>query len=184
MNRTPLFAEHAALGAKLVDFAGWQMPIQYSGVVDEYQAVRTAAGLFDVSHMGRINVAGSDALSFLQRVTVNNVAKLAPLDSHYSMVCNERGGIMDDVFLYHSKPQEYLLCVNASNREKIMAWLLKQAAGAPSVAIGDRSVEIAQLALQGPASRSILSELGVTEAISATPSSTRIDREAGPCSAN
>src|SRR5881409_3417276 len=169
MNRTPLFAKHAALGAKLVDFAGWEMPIHYSGVVDEYQAVRTAAGLFDVSHMGRINVAGPGALSFLQRVTVNNVAKLAPLDSHYSMVCNERGGIMDDVFLYHPTPQEYLLCVNASNREKIMAWLLKQAAGAPSVTIVDRSVEIAQMALQGPASRSILSELGATEIASLKP---------------
>jgi len=169
MNRTPLFAKHAALGAKLVDFAGWEMPIHYSGVVDEYQAVRTAAGLFDVSHMGRINVAGPGALLFLQRVTVNNVAKLAPLDSHYSMVCNERGGIMDDVFLYHPTPQEYLLCVNASNREKIMAWLLKQAAGAPSVTIVDRSVEIAQMALQGPASRSILSELGVAEIASLKP---------------
>lgn len=162
MNRTPLFAEHAALGAKLVDFAGWELPIQYSGVVDEYQAVRTAAGLFDVSHMGRIAVTGSGALPFLQRVTVNNVAKLAPLESHYSMVCNESGGIMDDVFLYHPAPQDYLLCVNASNREKILGWLRKQAAGGPSVTIVDRSAELAQLALQGPASRSILAELGVS----------------------
>src|SRR5207249_5563843 len=128
-----------------------------------------AAGVVDVSHMGRINVAGPGALSFLQRVTVNDVAKLALLDSHYSMVCNERGGIMDDFFLYRPTPQEYLLCVNASNREKIMAWLLKQAAGAPSVTIVDRSVEIAQMALQGPASRSILSELGATEIASVKP---------------
>lgn len=169
MNRTPLFGEHAALGAKLVDFAGWEMPIQYSGVVDEYQAVRSAAGLFDVSHMGRIAVTGSGALSFLQRVTVNNVAKLAPLESHYSMVCNERGGIMDDIFLYHPAPQDYLLCVNASNREKILAWLCKQASVGSSVTIVDRSVELVQLALQGPASRSILAELGLAGIASLPP---------------
>ena len=169
MNRTPLYAEHAALGAKLVDFAGWEMPIQYSGVVDEYQAVRAAAGLFDVSHMGRIAVAGSGALPFLQHVAVNNVITLAPLESHYSMVCNERGGIMDDVFLYHPKAQDYLLCVNASNREKILAWLRKQAASAPAVTIVDRSAELAQLALQGPRSRSILVELGVTGIASLPP---------------
>jgi len=161
MNRTPLFDEQAALGAKLVDFAGWEMPIQYTGVLDEYHTVRSAAGLFDVSHMGRVTVEGAGALSFLQRVTVNNLAKLAVLESHYSMVCNPRGGIQDDIFIYRVKPQEYLLCVNASNREKIVAWLLKQATGAATVAISDRSAEIAQLALQGPVSRSVLSKLGV-----------------------
>src|SRR2546430_12009056 len=98
MNRPPLFANHAALGAKLVDFAGWEMPIHYSGVVDEYQAVRTAAGLFDVSHMGRINVAGPGALSVLPRVTVNDVAKPDLPDSHYSMVCTEPRGNTDDAF--------------------------------------------------------------------------------------
>jgi len=169
MNRTPLFAEHSALGAKLVDFAGWEMPIQYTGVVDEYHAVRAAAGLFDVSHMGRITVTGSGALPFLQCVTVNNVAKLSPLESHYSMVCNERGGIMDDVFLYHPAPQDYLLCVNASNREKILAWLRKQSAGTPPVTIVDRSAELAQLALQGPASRSILARMGVAAIASLQP---------------
>ena len=161
MKRTPLFDGHTASNAKLVDFSGWEMPIHYSGVVDEYQTVRTKAGLFDVSHMGRIAVAGDGALPFLQRLTTNNVAKLRVHESHYSMVCNRRGGIKDDIFTYRVKPQEFLLCVNASNREKIVAWLREQGSGAAGVEIRDRSAEIAQLALQGPASRSILVTLGV-----------------------
>ncbi|WP_447975215.1 glycine cleavage system aminomethyltransferase GcvT [Nitrospira sp. Kam-Ns4a] len=161
MNRTPLFDAHGAAGAKLVDFAGWEMPIQYSGVVDEYQTVRTKAGLFDVSHMGRVRVAGAGALAFLQRVTTNDVTRLDVLASQYSMVCNRQGGIKDDIFVYRVKPEEYLLCVNASNREKIVAWLLEQAAGARGVTLADRSAELAQLALQGPASREILAALGV-----------------------
>lgn len=164
LNRTPLFDGHRACGAKLVDFAGWEMPIQYSGVVDEYHAVRSAAGLFDVSHMGRIVLSGEGALPLLQRVATNDVARLAVLESSYAMVCNERGGIKDDVFVYRLKPQDYLLCVNASNREKIVAWLRRHAAGAVgsgTVELVDRSAELAQLALQGPASRAILSECGV-----------------------
>jgi aminomethyltransferase len=161
MKRTPLFDGHGAAGGRLVDFAGWEMPIQYSGVVDEYQAVRAAAGLFDVSHMGRIVVSGEAARSFLQRVTTNNVDKLGMLESQYSMVCNETGGIMDDIFVYRIRPQEYLLCVNASNRPKIAAWLNEQASDLPAVSLRDRSDELAQLALQGPASRTILSSLGI-----------------------
>ena len=161
MKRTPLFDGHMASNAKLVDFSGWEMPIHYSGVVDEYQTVRTRAGLFDVSHMGRIAVAGDGALPLLQRLTTRNVAKLRVHESHYSMVCNQRGGIKDDIFIYRVKPQEFLLCVNASNRETIVAWLQEQGSGAAGVEIQDRSAEIAQLALQGPASRSILVTLGV-----------------------
>jgi len=161
MKRTPLFDGHMASNAKLVDFSGWEMPIHYSGVVDEYQTVRTRAGLFDVSHMGRIAVAGDGALPLLQRLTTRNVAKLRVHESHYSMVCNQRGGIKDDIFINRVKPQEFLLCVNASNRETIVAWLQEQGSGAAGVEIQDRSAEIAQLALQGPASRSILVTLGV-----------------------
>lgn len=161
MKRTPLFEGHRVAGGRLVDFAGWEMPMQYTGVVDEYHAVRAAAGLFDVSHMGRIVVSGEGALSFLQRVTTNNVAKLGVLESHYSMVCNEAGGIKDDIFVYRMRPQEYLLCVNASNREKIAAWLSTQVSGATGVILHDRSAELAQLALQGPASRTILSSMGI-----------------------
>jgi aminomethyltransferase len=159
MKRTPLHEAHVALHAKLVDFAGWEMPLQYTGVVDEYHAVRTAAGLFDVSHMGRISVSGPGALSFLQRVTTNNVAKLAVFDSHYSMVCNPTGGIKDDIFVYRIGASDFLLCVNASNREKVVGWLREQLSGVNDVKLQDQSAELAQVALQGPAAPSILADL-------------------------
>ena len=159
MNQTPLHERHIAKGAKLVDFAGWEMPIHYTGVVDEYRAVRTTAGLFDVSHMGRILVSGENAQSFLQYVTTNDVSRLTPLQSHYSMLCNTRGGIKDDIFVYRVEPQEFLLCVNASNREKILPWLSTQQEKWTHLTVLDRTRDLAQLALQGPASPSIVSEL-------------------------
>ena len=165
MNHTPLYPGHVQAGAKLVDFAGWEMPMQYSGVVDEYQAVRSTAGLFDVSHMGRILISGHGAVSFLDGMTTNNVSKLPLLSSQYSMVCNPDGGIKDDIFIYHVKPAEYLLCVNASNRLKIVQWLQQhwaRSAAYGQVTITDVSSRLAQLALQGPASRSILTGLGIT----------------------
>jgi aminomethyltransferase len=161
MKRTPLYDAHVAAGGRLVDFAGWEMPIQYSGVVDEYHAVRRGAGLFDVSHMGRLLVKGKGALAFLQRVTTNDASRLEVLDSQYSMVCNSAGGIKDDIFVYRTQPHEFLLCVNASNREKIAEWLHSHAKEAADVDIDDQSAAVAQLALQGPASRGILLQLGV-----------------------
>lgn len=138
------------------------MPIQYSGVVDEYQTVRAKAGLFDVSHMGRIAVSGTGAEPFLQRMTTNDLAGLKLMQAHYSMVCNPQGGILDDIFVYRlERPGEFLLCVNASNRTKILAWLFKQAQGLADCRIQDRSAEIAQIALQGPATRSIVESLGL-----------------------
>ena len=162
MQRTPLIMHHQACGAKLVDFAGWEMPIQYSGVVDEYHTVRSHIGLFDVSHMGRVRVAGSGAVSFLQRVTSNDVGKLAISQAHYSMVCNENGGIKDDIFVYRLTSDEFLLCVNASNREKILSWLRSQLIQDKTVRLEDRSVELAQVAVQGPKSRELLISLGGT----------------------
>jgi aminomethyltransferase len=138
------------------------MPIQYSGVVDEYQTVRSHAGLFDVSHMGRVRVAGPGAFSFLQRVTTNDVGKLAVSQAQYSMVCNEKGGIKDDIFVYRLSADEFLLCVNASNREKILLWLQSQLAQDRTVSLEDRSVELAQVAVQGPRSRELLVSLGAT----------------------
>lgn len=138
------------------------MPIQYSGVVDEYQTVRTKAGLFDVGHMGRIAVSGTGAEPFLQRMTTNDLAGLKPMQAHYSMVCNPQGGILDDIFVYRLESQgEFLLCVNASNRAKILAWLFKHGQGLSDCRIQDRSTEIAQIALQGPATRSIVESLGL-----------------------
>ncbi len=163
MKRTPLYEAHVTAAAKLVDFAGWEMPIQYTGVIDEYQAVRQAAGLFDVSHMGRISIQGSDAVAYLQHVTTNDVSALQPLQSQYSMVCNPDGGIKDDVFVYKLNPDDFLLCVNASNRAKVAAWFDHEARKFAGVKIEDRSDSLAQLALQGPHSREILIKLGVPQ---------------------
>jgi aminomethyltransferase len=155
VKRTPLFKQHQQLGGKLVDFAGWEMPIQYGGVIEEYQAVRTAVGLFDVSHMGRLRAEGRDAEAFLQRVTTNNVAKLAAGQAQYSMVCNPAGGIKDDIFVYRLGATRFLICVNASNREKIVSWLFQKAPQG-DVRLSDESDEMAQIALQGPQSQEIL----------------------------
>ena len=162
MKQTPLYEAHVALSSKIVDFAGWAMPIQYSGVLDEYHAVRSTAGIFDVSHMGRIRVEGKNAVPFLQRVTTNDVEKISPLNSQYSMICNPDGGIKDDIFIYRLADQTFLLCVNASNREKIWEWLQQQCdPKSDNVQIEDRSECMAQLALQGPAAPTILrQELG------------------------
>ena len=155
MKRTPLVEQHRRAGGKLVDFAGWEMPIQYGGVLEEYQAVRTGVGLFDVSHMGRVTVAGRDSLAFLQQVTTNNVAKLAVGDAHYSMVCNPAGGIKDDIFVYRLGDARFLLCVNASNRDKIVSWLFQKAPQG-DVRLDDESDELAQIAVQGPRSPEVL----------------------------
>ncbi|WHZ23627.1 MAG: Aminomethyltransferase (glycine cleavage system T protein) [Nitrospira sp.] len=163
MRQTPLIDAHRKAQAKLVDFAGWEMPIHYTGVVDEYQTVRRQAGLFDVSHMGRISVTGPGSLAFLQRVTTNDVSKLSVHQSQYSMVCTPQGGIKDDIFIYHVKPYEFLVCVNASNREKIVAWLQENVAQAKGCKVQDHSSTLAQLAIQGPASRDILTAAGLSE---------------------
>jgi aminomethyltransferase len=160
MNRTPLYEAHRAAGGKLVDFAGWEMPIQYSGVLDEYHAVRRQAGLFDVSHMGRLLVTGPDALPFLQQVTTNDVERLAVGQAHYSLVCNPAGGIKDDIFVYRLELERYLLCVNASNRQKISAWFVEQGHTWACCHMEDQSGALAQIALQGPAAREILSTFG------------------------
>lgn len=161
LNTTPLFEAHRALQAKIVDFAGWSMPLQYSGVIDEYRAVRERAGLFDVSHMGRLYLSGTEALAFLQWVTTNNAARLDVDQAQYSMICNHHGGVKDDVFLYRVDTHAYLLCVNASNRQKIMDWLVAQHRLSPceSLDIADHSFQLAQLAVQGPASRTIMERL-------------------------
>jgi aminomethyltransferase len=162
MLQTPLINQHRVAGAKLVDFAGWEMPIQYTGVLDEYHTVRSKAGLFDVSHMGRLLVSGSGAAAFLQHSTTNDVGKLALGQAQYSMLCNEQGGIKDDIFVYRLKPETYLLCVNASNREKVMSWLLAQPRE-ETVMLEDQSATLGQLALQGPLSRDIVKSLAATD---------------------
>ncbi len=156
LKRTPLHALHAALGARVAPFAGWEMPIQYSGVVDEHMAVRTKAGLFDVSHMGEIEVRGVEALSFLQWTTSNDVSRLADGQAHYSAIMNPDGGFVDDVLVHRFGPQEFMLCVNAANSGKDARWLQSQAND--EVSVLDRSADWAQVALQGPAAGTILTE--------------------------
>src|SRR5258708_35721786 len=114
MKRTALFNIHQQLGGKLIEFGGWEMPVQYSGIVDEHLAVRKAAGLFDISHMGEVVVNGPAAEAFLNRVLTNDIRKLAPGQGQYTLMCNERGGVIDDLYVYRLSPGEYLVIINAS----------------------------------------------------------------------
>src|SRR5437588_2998215 len=120
--RTPLYDWHVAQGARMVDFAGWDMPIQYTTITEEHQAVRSAAGLFDISHMGRLTFEGPDALDLIQHVYTNDAATMKPGQVRYGLICNENGGIRDDVLVYRW-PYGWAMVVNASNREKIVAWI-------------------------------------------------------------
>lgn len=161
LHRTPLYTWHAARGARLVPFAGWAMPLQYRGILAEHRAVRQGAGLFDISHMGRLEVAGPDALALLQYTTTNDVAALAPGRAQYALVCHPTGGTMDDVIVYRLPTEEptprYLVVVNASNRTRVLAWLREQlAAHRWRAHIADRTSELAMLALQGPAAEALL----------------------------
>jgi aminomethyltransferase len=162
LRTTPLHARHAAAGAKLVPFAGWDMPGQYEGIRQEHIAVRERAGLFDVSHMGEIETSGPDAEAFLQRILSNDVTKLAVGGAQYSVLCREDGGVIDDLFTYRLAEDRYLTVTNASNHEKDLAWFQKQAGlkigdcSCPDVTVKDAHADYAMLALQGPEARSIL----------------------------
>ncbi|MEE9465295.1 MAG: glycine cleavage system aminomethyltransferase GcvT, partial [Candidatus Neomarinimicrobiota bacterium] len=156
MARTPLYDRHIALGAKLVPFAGFEMPVQYAGITKEHLAVRTAAGLFDVSHMGEFRVSGPGALAFLQWVTVNNVAALTEGQAQYSAMCYSDGGLVDDLLVYR-RPGHYFLVVNAANIEQDFQWL--QSNAADDVTLENISAEVALLAVQGPASRTIVASV-------------------------
>ena len=161
MKTTPLNQIHRQLGARMVDFGGWDMPVQYSGVIAEHLAVRSAAGLFDVSHMGEIEVSGAQAFDFLQYATTNDVSKLVDGQIQYTAMCYETGGVVDDLTLYRFAADRYLLCVNASNSDKDFAWLqdLFKTSDFDNVTLINRSDEYAQLALQGPRSVEILKKL-------------------------
>jgi aminomethyltransferase len=160
LKRTPLHDRHVAAGAKLVPFAGWEMPVQYAGgIKEEHLHVREHAGIFDVSHMGEIETAGPDAERFLQRILSNDVGKLAEGGAQYSVLTNEDGGVLDDLFTYRlAAPDRYLTVTNAANHEKDLAWFRKQAAGF-DVALHDRLHDYAMLAVQGPEARGIVERL-------------------------
>src|SRR6476659_5012595 len=146
--RTPLYDWHASHGARLVEFGGWDMPVQYTGIVDEHVAVRTAAGMFDVSHMGRLSFGGPDALDLIQHVWTNNAATMKDMQARYGLICNEQGGVRDDVLVYRW-PYGWAMVVNASNREKIVGWLQQHLTGR-DVQMEDRTQATAMVAVQGP----------------------------------
>ncbi len=146
--RTPLYDWHLSHGARMVDFGGWDMPVQYTTITDEHAAVRTAAGLFDVSHMGRLSFTGPDALALIQHVYTNDAATMTEGQIRYGLVCNERGGVRDDVLVYRW-PNGYAMVVNAGNREKIVAWLAAHK-GTRNVEVSDGTTITVMAAVQGP----------------------------------
>ncbi len=145
----------------MVEFAGWEMPVQYTGVIEEHRAVRQRAGLFDVSHMGEIEISGPEAESFCQSISANDVARMKISQAQYNLLLNDQGGVVDDVIFYRLKPDHFLVCVNASNTEKDFRWIKEHARGGADVA--DVSERYAQLALQGPGAETILQPLTTIE---------------------
>src|SRR3984957_6215039 len=158
LKRTPLHAFHAAHGAKLVDFAGWEMPVQYRSILEEHKAVRRAAGLFDVSHMGEVDIAGPGAAAFLDSLVTNNVGKMYPGRVLYSPMCHPDGGVIDDLLVYMRGPEDFFLCINAGNIEVDLAWM-REVATRFNVSLADRSADYALLAVQGPRAAEIVQSL-------------------------
>jgi aminomethyltransferase len=159
MKQTSLYETHKALGATLVPFAGWDMPVSYTGTVAEVAATRTSAGLFDVSHMGEVTVKGAGAFDFVQYVTTNDVSKLVPGKAQYSLLLNETGGIIDDIIVYCESKNDYLIVLNAGCKDKDWAWLQTQAEGRPNVTLADKSDQTALIAVQGPKAVEIAASL-------------------------
>lgn len=161
-KRTPIYDRHVELGAKLIPFAGWEMPVQYSGILNEHRTVRTAAGLFDLGHMGQVDVTGPDALAFLQLVATNDVSTLNPGDAQYALLTNEQGGVVDDIIIYREPVSEgYMVVVNASNKDKDVSWLLhqRQKNGEFDVSVADISDEVGMIAIQGPNAEEIVAPM-------------------------
>src|SRR5579864_1766791 len=167
LRRTPLYECHLEQGARMVPFAGWEMPVQYAGVIDEHRAVRGAAGLFDVSHMGEAAVRGAGAEAFLQWLTPNDVAQLVPGRAHYSGLLTDRGTYVDDLLIYRLAADDFMVVVNASNAAGDLAWIREhgpdpegaESAGPAGVEIADEGDRFALLALQGPQALAILEPL-------------------------
>ena len=151
-RRTPLFRQHEEAGAKIVPFAGWEMPVTYEGIREEHSAVRTHVGMFDVSHMGEVEVEGPGALAFLQRVLSNDVAKIEIGGAQYSCLCQEDGGVLDDLFVYRLGGDRYLIVTNAANHQGDLDWLGRQSRQF-DVIVRDVADRYAMLAVQGPHAR-------------------------------
>src|SRR5271154_4334223 len=151
LKRTALFSAHQKLGAKLIDFGGWEMPVQYTSITDEHLAVRNAAGIFDISHMGEVTISGAGAEEFLNSVLTNDIRKLTPGEGQYTLMCNEPGGVIDDLYAYRLSDGVYFLIINASRIEPDVAWLKAQAAKfSGELNLTDASHQYAAIAVQGP----------------------------------
>ncbi|MDF9827802.1 aminomethyltransferase [Ereboglobus sp. PH5-10] len=166
LQRTPLYDFHVAHGGRMVDFAGWEMPVQYKSILEEHKTVRRAAGLFDVSHMGEFDVRGADAFAFLQRLLTNDLSKMTPGRIVYSPMCYPSGGVVDDLLVYKRGDGDYFLCVNAGNIAKDLDWIggqlvaLRKPDGARyDVTVSNRSADYALLAIQGPRALEIVQSL-------------------------
>lgn len=157
MKRTPLFNVHKELGARLIDFGGWEMPVQYTSIIEEHQTVRKQCGLFDVSHMGEIYFSGGDALKNLNYLITNDISQTAVGQVVYTPLCNHHGGVLDDLLVYRLGENEFLLVVNASNIEKDYQWIKDHVNG--EITVKDLSSDFGQLALQGPESEKVLNKL-------------------------
>jgi glycine cleavage system T protein (aminomethyltransferase) len=155
LKRTPLHDRHIAAGARLVPYAGWEMPVQYAGIREEHRTVRNAVGIFDVSHMGEIETEGPGAEAFLQHVLSNDVTKIAQDGAQYSVLCNETGGVLDDLFTYRLGHERFLTVTNAANHQKDLAWFQRHASSF-DVRVHDRLSDYAMLAIQGPEARALV----------------------------
>jgi aminomethyltransferase len=162
LSRTPLFECHIKAGARLVGFAGWEMPVQYEGIRAEHMAVRRSCGIFDVSHMGQIETSGPGALGLLQRLLSNDVSRIAPGGAQYGVLCREDGGVLDDLFTYRLGEDRYLTVTNAANHRSDLRWFREHAAGLPGVVLADRIDDYAMLAVQGPRAREIVEHLSAS----------------------
>lgn len=161
-KKTPLYDEHVKLGGKIVDYAGWLLPVQYEGLVQEHEAVRNAVGLFDVSHMGEITVKGKDALAFIDYLMTNDITKIVDNQIIYTFMCRPSGGVVDDLLVYRFGPEDFYLVVNASNADKDYAWILEQKADF-QVEIENISDDVGEIAIQGPLAQKVLQKLTKTD---------------------
>jgi aminomethyltransferase len=161
LKRTPLFDLYKESGGKTIDFGGWELPVHFSSIKEEHEAVRTRAGLFDVSHMGEVEVKGADSLNYLQKMMTNDISKIKKGAAQYTAMCYENGGTVDDLLVYKIEDNHYLLVVNASNIEKDYSWLEEHLDG--DVSIENKSEKTAQLALQGPLAEKVLQKLTNTD---------------------
>lgn len=161
LSRTPLFALHVELGGRIVPFAGWEMPVQYTGIIEEHMAVRQTAGLFDVSHMGEARIRGRDAATFLDRIMTNEMSTIRVGMARYTIMCQPDGGCVDDLIVYRLAETEFLICLNASNAPKDIAWM-RAHIGSSEVEVLDECAAWGQLALQGPRAEAILALVTAT----------------------